>query len=539
MFKKLAVAFSLANLCYFKAWREVLNPQLYTYLYFWKNFPGAVGRVALVINVLLLTGVLYLLFQVGSRYAIGRRRKLLEVGLLVLLLRSLNGIRVQFQALNTEQLRSLFGRTGFFLLGMALIAMLLGAVVRFGIDRVTRVAIVVALVLSPFGLVAITQTTFLALKYGSLLSRGPNTQPQLKRDTTQPRVVWIVFDEMTANLAFDRRPADLKLPEFDRLAAISLFASHAFSPAGRTLQSVPALLTGKLVAAAEPSGPNNLLLTFDGTSEAVGWSQSEDLFSISRRMGINGAVVGWFHPYCRVIGERLSKCFWQPATQLTDPGESSLARTMFLQSAELLRLLPLSGDLVNRITQKKIDYRSTHLDDYAKLMKAASETVSDPSLGLVLVHLPVPHPPYVFDRKRKVWDTSTQLNYLDNLALADRALGELRQAMEAAGFWDDSTVVVSSDHWWRISYWDKKPTWSEADNIFRPEESDHRIPFLVKLRHQKTRADYDKQLNTVITHDLLIDILNRRVETPDQLISWLETHPTIGETPYQQYDDPH
>jgi hypothetical protein len=538
MFKRLVIAFSLANLCYFKVWREVLNPQVYTYLYYWKNYSGSVGLLALVINVLLLTGVFYLAVELGSRYSRGWLRKLLQLGFIVLLLRSLNGVRAQFQALNTEHLRMLFGKAGFFILGMSLIAILLGAVWRYGLDRAIRVAVVVSLVLAPFGLVAATQGTLLVLKYSSLLSPLHSSQPLTNSSGAHPRIVWIVFDEMSADLVFDHRPADLKLPEFDQLASVSMIATQAFSPAGRTLQSVPALLTGKLVASAEPSGPNNLLLTFDGSGNSIGWMQTEDLFSVSRRRGINTAVVGWFHPYCRVIGDRLNKCFWQPASQNTDPEKLSLGRTIILQSAELLRVLPFTGDLVTRITQKRFDYRTAHLDDYAQLMEAATQTVADSSLDLVLVHLPVPHPPYVFDRKREAWDTTTELDYLDNLALADRALGQLRRAMEAARQWDNSTVVVSSDHWWRISYWEGKPTWSNADNIFRPEESDHRIPFLVKLPHQKTRVTYDKQLNTVITHDLLIDILDRTVETPDQLTNWLGAHPTIGETPYQQYDDP-
>ena len=80
---------------------------------------------------------------------------------------------------------------------------------------------------------------------------------------------------------------------------------------------------GRLVAAVKPAGPDELLLTFAGQNEAVGWSQQQDIFSAMRDDGVNSAVVGWYHPYCRVIGERLNKCFWQPASQLTNPEKFS------------------------------------------------------------------------------------------------------------------------------------------------------------------------------------------------------------------------
>ena len=43
--------------------------------------------------------------------------------------------------------------------------------------------------------------------------------PPLRGDTSQPRVVWLIFDELDERVAFAARPANLSLPEFDRLRA--------------------------------------------------------------------------------------------------------------------------------------------------------------------------------------------------------------------------------------------------------------------------------------------------------------------------------
>jgi hypothetical protein len=110
--------------------------------------------------------------------------------------------------------------------------------------------------------------------------------------------------------------------------------------------------------------------------------------------------------------------------------------------------------------------------------------------------------------------------------------------MERTKTWDDTTIVISSDHWWRTEYWDvRKPIWSRADDAYSAEGADHRIPFLVKLRGQKTGSKYEASFNTVLTHDLILDVLRKKISAPEQVSAWLDAHKTIGESPYQAYDD--
>jgi len=159
-------------------------------------------------------------------------------------------------------------------------------------------------------------------------------------------------------------------------------------------------------------------------------------------------------------------------------------------------------------------------------------------LGLTFVHLPVPHAPYVYDRQKGTWDTTTERQYFDNVALADRALGELRQTMEQAGTWDQTTVIISSDHWWRIDYWrSKKNLWAEVDDLNEADHVDYRVPFIVKLPGQTTQLTYEPAFNTVLTHDLVLDVLRGKVTKAADVSAWLDAHRTIGESPYHSYED--
>jgi hypothetical protein len=540
MFKKLAVAFSLANLCFFQTWRQVLSPEANAYLYLWKQYPGTAAIVAITTNVLTLTALFYLAFVLSWPRANQFWRKVIALLFVMIFLRGLNSVRIQFQSLTTAHLRLVFGKTGFFVLGMTLLVLLLLAMMRYGIIPFARALATFALILAPFGLFALAQGTALLIKYYPLVSREQASVPLLPANLNpRPRVVWIIFDEFSEDLPFRRRPDTLAMPEFDRLQNVALSATNAFPPAARTLQSIPALLTGRLVAEAKPAGPDELLLTFAGETGAVGWSKQPDIFSGTRTAGLNAAVVGWYHPYCRVIGNRLTKCFWQPASENTDPAKLSVARTILLQDGQLLQLLPFTTRAREWIAQTNPHYRSLHLADYLILTDRAAQTAADPDLNLAFIHLPVPHPPNIYDRRRNALDTTGDAGYLDNLALADRTLGQIRTAMERNGTWENSTVVVSSDHWWRTEYWNTRSIWSAAEDVYRDEGKFHHIPFIVKLNGQKERLTYDAPFNTVVSHDLILDILSGKLAVANQVPAWLEAHRGIGESPYQNYDDPH
>jgi len=542
MYKKLAIAFSVANLCFFKTWSELLHPPTFDYLYFCKDYPGYASLIALLINVLVLTAIFFagfsLLWQSGNLIF----KNLARASFLVIFLRALNGIRVHFAPLNTSHLRTVFGRTGFFALGMVLLGLLILAITRFGLERVTRKAAIAVLILFPFGLLGMTQGTWLAIKYGQRWHERPPA-PLLQVNTrAQPRVLWLIFDEMSEELTFANRPPGVSLPNLDRLRTEALLATNAFAPAAHTTQSIPALLTGRMIAFVKPAGPDELMLKFPERPAAVGWTTQSDIFSEVRAAGFNTAVVGWYHPYCRVIGDRLTSCLWEPVGLPTEPSRISLIGRLLRQQADLLPLLPFTGRIREQIVRRtEGDYRIPHVAAYDSLVGAAARAAANPGLGLTFVHLPVPHPPYVYDRRTAVLDISSSHEYLDNLALADRALGELRQAMERGGTWEGTTILISSDHWWRTDYWQSVKLdhfWAQTDAGNLRERDDHRVPFLLRMAGQKSASTYDPPFNTVQTHDLILEIMKGKITNGEQVAPWLDSHRTIGESPYRDYNDP-
>ena len=159
---------------------------------------------------------------------------------------------------------------------------------------------------------------------------------------------------------------------------------------------------------------------------------------------------------------------------------------------------------------------------------------------MVVIHLPIPHPIGIYDRSAQAFSLHARSGYLDNLALADRTLGELRRAMEQVGLWDNTTVLVTSDHWLRLErvwrdhrLWKPPVTVGGSDGLPRGDK-DHRVPFILKLASQRTALGYEPPFNSVLSRDLSLAILRGEVSGPEGVAEWLDRHRTIGESPYME-----
>jgi len=326
------------------------------------------------------------------------------------------------------------------------------------------------------------------------------------------RVVWIIFDELSQAIAFGNRPADLALPNLDRLRQESFYATSAASPANFTEMSLPCLILGDEVTAASPTGPGDLRVKLRSREAIVLWSKLPNVFDTARGLGYNTALVGWFHPYGRVISHSLTKCYWTAGGLAPGVEEPTADQPLFDAMRDRVGLqfmaLPVVGHLPG--VDPAVYYRREKMKRLEFLNARAREIVSDPEIGLALIHLPVPHPPAIYDRARGELSAGKR-SYLDNVALVDRELGMLRRAMENAGVWDGTTVLVSADHGWRTWMWRGSNIWTPEDESVSHQQT-MGVPFLVKLAGETAPATYSKPFNTLVTRRLITAILQGQVK---------------------------
>lgn len=514
--RDLLIALSLANLCFMAGWRVLLNPLHYTY-YHWKYHPGFIEYAALVCNVLLLGALFWGAMTLARRSGKQSVLRVTRWAFLLILIVPFNNLRLQiFDPLvpgGTNRLGNALILTPF------LVLLLSAVVLKRRRANIISGAAIGVMILFPFFLIALFQGAWLTIKYraNAELVRNESLAPALnsnKKDA--PRVVLLVFDELDQRIAFAERPAGVELPEFDRLRGEAIFAATAYPPGTLTMLSLPSLTIGKRVSAAQAVRPNELMLTLKDSNEEVGWSTLPNVFSAARADGFDTAVVGWYHPYCRVIGNSLTSCFWGPVVDAISPlrGEPTMLKSMsHWAETALFRIPGMFHAFKSRYERERCE---AHIEEHLRILERAKMASHKSEFGLTLLHFPIPHHPFIYDRARNALSSNPDRTYEDNLVLTDRTLGEMRREMEAAGLWEDTTVLVTSDHGWR----------SPPDG-----KIDKRVPFILKLARQKQGVTYDAAFNTALTSQLIQAILNGALSTPESVVRWLDQNRSSVETP--------
>jgi hypothetical protein len=353
----------------------------------------------------------------------------------------------------------------------------------------------------PLMLFALARMAFVAVHLAEA-PPAPNpggTAALLPPRENQPRVLWVIFDETDQRLAFEERPVGVDLPQFDRLRSESLYATNAVPPGPSTFFSMPSLIAGRRFSDVEVESRSELKVTDAETGVSKEWSELPNLFSSARELGFNGAVVGWYHPYDRLLGRNLAFCRWfaSPTERKRSQHVDALMERQLLRCcAEMFYGRKLFAELCQESLHESLS------------------VVTNAKYGVTLLHLPPPHRPGVYEPKTgafTIWGMPKKNAYFNNLALADQYLGELRAAMERANLWVKSWVIMSADHSWR-------------ESGLYDGRRDLRVPFLVKAAGKSEHMTCAQRLNTVLTHDLILAILSGKVTSQQEAVSWLAEH---------------
>jgi Sulfatase len=374
-----------------------------------------------------------------------------------------------------------------------------------------------------YGLAILSQYGWLSWQARSLNERPVLAAMQDHRaQAGRPRVIWLLFDELSYMQVYERRFPGLQLPAFDALAAQSTVFTHAIPAGIRTEIVLPSLLTGEPVDRIQPSADGRQLsLHNPHTGAWQGFDEHDTVFEDAIDLNYRTAVAGWYNPYCRILPHVVDHCFWTYAFSAENgmvpgaPLQTNMMRPwmrFFGMGAHIASLFPESA---------KLGDDDQHLSDYLALANAADRMLEDKTAGFVLIHMPIPHPHGIYDRKRQQFSI-THSDYLDNLALADLFLKHVRSKLEQSGQWDSSTIVVMADHSWRTKLmWEETPGWTnEEDVASQGGQFDERPAYVVKLPEQHMGERIDAPFSAVNTRKLLDAFLAQKIRSKEELSAW-------------------
>jgi len=497
--------------------------------YFLQSPPGWHQYAMAILFTLLLAATFFVLGRWARKPGHRWLHRLAPWGLLGASAVALNALRqhVDWLSFGALSARS-WGRAVGLAALLALAVVLASSGPRGKVLRGLRMSL---LALTPFCVVTFAQAAAEAWTFRSdhqaSFEDKPTARP-FKTPADRVRLVFLVFDGLDQHLLFSDRSADLRLPAFDRLRAESVSASQAYPVDHSTAVSLPSLITGQRVRKVQRTGADELYLWLEDVEEGVPWSEQDNLFRRTRALGLNGALLGWYHPYCRILARDLVSCTW--FAYVPGPAQS-LAVSTGNQLALLVDTLPLAArfDLLGKIGLsflREADATAWFLRQYRAVHARALDAVRNPELSLVFVHYPVPHWPNVYDRFTGRFQTDGRGEYTDSLALTDRTLGEIREALSSSGLGERSAILLTSDHW------HLRPGWRERGEL-KPVvgRQDQRVPLLLFLPGAGVGTAMDSPVMNVVAQDLALAVLRGELTTTDQAVAWLEARRITGHGP--------
>jgi Sulfatase len=343
-----------------------------------------------------------------------------------------------------------------------------------------------------------------------------------------PRIVWVLMDELSYDQTFASRQPDVQLPNFDRLAQSSILFSDLQPDGGETEKVVPSLLLGRpIVELHKPyPGPPRYRSAPDG--EWQRFNERDTIFAAAHSLGWTTGVAGWYNPYCRLLSDVLDRCVWVYSEPIhTDLSGVLSTRNSILQN--MWAMMPLRDKLNSLIHKSTNQAIQTHMDDYVSIMADAKDLIQDSRIRFAFIHLPIPHPPGIYDRvHHRICEHGT---YLDNLVLADQSLAALQDAIQSTPAAASTTLIVSSDHSWRTVMWRPQPDWTEQEErATHGGQFDQHPVLIVHLPGQDGRQIIAKPVNLLIAHDILEALLRGQINTMADINTLTDRQPQETES---------
>jgi hypothetical protein len=334
------------------------------------------------------------------------------------------------------------------------------------------------------------------------------TQPTRERSFGEhPRLVWIVFDELSYDQVFDDRARGLALPNFDALRGESTVFTNVQPIGDHTVKVVPSLLSGHVIDKYDFTFDNRLRVHDVGTHGYTLLDGSGTVFADAQKNGWRTAAVGWYNPYCTIYASAIDDCYWMNLDRMDGPmaQDASFWSNVGspLKQAGLQIVWPARAD-ENICTYGVRQRTKTYVD----LEAHAAQVLKSDQADFVFLHLPVPHSPAIWNRARGDYAQGCGGSYLDGLALADRELGSIVATLKSSPRWQDTTLIVQGDHAWRLWLWDDQPGWTAEDRAASKAGFDPRPAVIVHRAGQTQPQVDDTPWSLINVHAVIEQVLH-------------------------------
>jgi hypothetical protein len=313
-----------------------------------------------------------------------------------------------------------------------------------------------------------------------------------------PRVVWIVLDELAYRQVFENRAPGLELPNMDAMRAKSYVYTDVTPLGYFTDLVIPSLLLGTQIDEMHYSFSGGLRQLHHSDGKWEKFDADKSLFGEAEAKGWNAGISGWWNPYCWLFSGTLQSCAWHYA-------DSSYG-VMRSENTVTQNLAAWAKHLAG--ASQGIPLLSIRVKENQVLLNNATSLLDQEPIDLVMIHLALPHGPFVYDRRSGQTVATPGRSYLDGLANADKVLGTLMQQVESSPRWAQTTLIVQGDHSWRTPMWLYEPGWTTEDQVTsNGGKFDDRPMLLIHAPGQNETVSVTEPVSLMKVHDVIESVL--------------------------------
>jgi len=320
------------------------------------------------------------------------------------------------------------------------------------------------------------------------LTPAVGIRPAVMNDNqSRPVPIYIfVFDEWSPERTFSEGRVRGEYPHVAAFAEQAVTFDDAHSPGVFTKGIMPRLLF-QVDHRPMLNGSETGFLC-DGVFRRS--CEFKSLFATFGGMGYRSVMVGAYLPYSAWLGDQVDVCRSYSLYPLVDNPLERAARECYSAMSHWTDPWSQTVTLRYRHRLRDLDMLRLYRDVEADVRAVVS---GPPSRTLALFHYMLPHEPFIVnpDGSYRGTDPNTSRSdvngYLGNLKRLDVLVGEFTDCMRAAGSFDSSLVVLTSDHSWR---WDPARQRGELD---APRTH---VPLLVKLPYQREAVTVQQRIET-------------------------------------------
>ncbi len=345
----------------------------------------------------------------------------------------------------------------------------------------------------------------------------PGTQafshPVPAAPANRPRLVWVLFDELSYKYVFETRDPTLQMPNFDRLRSESTLYTDVTPVAYRTTRAVPSLMLGRAVTDVEYTPDNRYLVQIGDSSPWQTFDPNASLFGLAQQSGVTTSVIGWYLPYCPIFARVVTQCYWSNDDD-QDRGPTMLQASYAENVWFPLRVLFESCFSPDRAWDDETRWASeSHIDSVRDTSRHALDVLSSSQADVIYLHIPAPHPVAFWNRRTAQFALGG--SYIDGLDYCDRLLGQMLDILEKQPRWNATMIVVQGDHSWRTEMWRPLPGWSaEDERVSHGGEWDPRPLVIIHSAGEQTPQIVGAPTPLLFIHDAVAGEIRAIAQSP-------------------------